>query len=182
MTITPVNDPPHANDVNLFTVVNTPVSAGAMPVTDVDNVSWTISQTLGPFNGSVSNFNASTGSFDYSPAPNYIGPDSIVYQANDGQALSNLAVVRINVTSGCHCSCHADPQCDSVIDDVLDVSRVINVAFRGAPALPDPDNACPYQTTDVDCSSATDVLDVTKVINVAFRGQSAQSQFCVPCP
>ncbi len=182
VTLTPVNDPPHANDVNLFVVVNTPASAGAMPISDVDNGSWTVSQDLGPFHGAVSNFNATTGAFDYSPALDYVGPDSIRYQANDGQDPSNQAFVRISVTTGCHCSCHADPQCDSVIDDVLDVSRVINVAFRGSASLPDPDNACPYETTDVDCNSATDVLDVTKVINVAFRGQSTLSQFCVPCP
>ncbi|MBI3872232.1 MAG: hypothetical protein HY304_04035 [candidate division Zixibacteria bacterium] len=34
----------------------------------------------------------------------------------------------------CVCPCHADPQCDSVVSDVLDVTNVVNVAFRGADA------------------------------------------------
>jgi len=81
----------------------------------------------------------------------------------------------------CACDCHADPSCDGIRSDVLDVVNVINVAFRGAAPLPDPNAACPFQTTDADCSSATDVLDVVRIVNVAFRGGDVATEFCDPC-
>lgn len=39
------------------------------------------------------------GSFTYTPSPNYNGPDSFTYKANDGQAHSNVVMVTINVDS-----------------------------------------------------------------------------------
>ncbi len=80
----------------------------------------------------------------------------------------------------CTCNCHADPQCDGA-PDVLDVVQTINVAFRGQPAIPDPNGNCPYQTTDIDCSGDTGVLDVVHMINVAFRGGNPATEFCMPC-
>ena len=49
----------------------------------------------GPAHGSLT-LNAD-GSFTYTPAANYNGPDSFTYKANDGQADSNVATVSINV-------------------------------------------------------------------------------------
>ncbi len=82
----------------------------------------------------------------------------------------------------CACDCHADPVCDQIKSNVQDVVSTINVAFRGALPLDDPNTACPYSTTDVDCSTATDVLDVVKVVNVAFRNTDPATEFCDPCP
>ncbi|MBI3872687.1 MAG: hypothetical protein HY304_06395, partial [candidate division Zixibacteria bacterium] len=79
----------------------------------------------------------------------------------------------------CACPCHADPRCDSVVSDVLDVTNTVNVAFRGSPAMIDP--GCPRDRTDVDCTGATDVLDVTRVVDVAFRGADAAVKYCDPC-
>ena len=42
---------------------------------------------------------ASDGSFTYTPAANYNGPDSFTYTANDGTAVSNIATVTITVTA-----------------------------------------------------------------------------------
>jgi hypothetical protein len=82
----------------------------------------------------------------------------------------------------CACDCHADPSnCDGV-QDITDVVQTINVAFRGAAAIPDPNGGCPYETTDTNCSNSTDVIDVVKVVNVAFRGANAATEFCDPCP
>ena len=80
----------------------------------------------------------------------------------------------------CSCPCWADPVCDGVKSDVLDVVTCINVAFRGQVAPTDP--GCLVERTDVDCSTATDVIDVVKIINVAFRGTNASTEFCNPCP
>ncbi|MBI3872344.1 MAG: hypothetical protein HY304_04620 [candidate division Zixibacteria bacterium] len=83
------------------------------------------------------------------------------------------------VNPGCACPCHADAQCDSVRSDILDLVKTIEVAFRGAPPVSDPN--CPRERTDVDCSGATDVLDVVHVADVAFRAVSAQAAYCDPC-
>lgn len=80
----------------------------------------------------------------------------------------------------CSCLCYADPECDAVRSDILDVVSTINVAFRGEAATVD--QGCLLERSDVDCSSATDVLDVVKTVNVAFRGASASTEFCNPCP
>ncbi len=88
-------------------------------------------------------------------------------------------------SGGCACDCHGDPSplgaCDGM-QTVTDVSQVINVAFRGAAAILDPNGNCPYQTTDVNCSGQTEIVDVTKMVNVAFRGANVATEFCNPCP
>jgi hypothetical protein len=83
------------------------------------------------------------------------------------------------------CACHANPVCDTAID-ILDVTAVIDYAFRGAartidPFCPSPLAATIDGTTDVNCSSETDVLDVVLMIGVAFRGANPATSFCHPC-
>jgi hypothetical protein len=81
------------------------------------------------------------------------------------------------------CECHADPggNCDGV-QTVLDVVEAINVAFRNAAAILDPNANCPYQTTDVNCDTFTTVIDVVKMVNVTFRNADPATEFCDPCP
>lgn len=50
----------------------------------------------GPQHGTLT-FNAD-GSFSYTPAPNYSGPDSFTYRATDGTLVSGAAIVTLNVT------------------------------------------------------------------------------------
>lgn len=82
----------------------------------------------------------------------------------------------------CVCDCHGDPVCDGTITNVQDVVATIGVAFRGAPAIPDPNANCPFETTDVDCDGITGIIDVVRVVNVTFRGANAGTEFCDPCP
>ncbi|HUU45557.1 MAG TPA: M14 family zinc carboxypeptidase [Acidobacteriota bacterium] len=84
------------------------------------------------------------------------------------------------LTPPCACDCHADPECDGVIN-VLDVVLAVNTAFRGAPPIADPVYACPYVTTDVTCDGVTNVLDVVHFVNAAFRGGDPAVEFCDPC-
>ena len=63
--------------------------------TDVDGDALNAILVSGPAHGSLT-LNAD-GSFTYTPAANYNGPDSFTYKANDGQADSNVATVSINV-------------------------------------------------------------------------------------
>ncbi|MEW5702803.1 MAG: hypothetical protein AB1792_11330 [Candidatus Zixiibacteriota bacterium] len=79
---------------------------------------------------------------------------------------------------GCSCPCHGDPQCDG-IPNVQDVVQTVNVAFRGAAPVFDPN--CPKERTDVNCDGVSTVQDVVKVVNVAFRGASKATEFCDPC-
>jgi M6 family metalloprotease-like protein len=121
------------------------------------------------------------GALNLNPGPSDVGIDTAVVMATDGYNLDTI-YVQITVTPPpCACDCHADPAVCDATQDVLDVVGTINIAFRGAPAIPDPNIACPYQTTDVDCSGDTGVIDVVKMINVAFRGMNAQTEFCRPC-
>lgn len=58
---------------------------------------------------------------------------------------------------------HGDVNYDRVVD-VLDVSGLINYAFRGG------DEPCPICAGDINCDSVIDVIDVNLLINYAFRG------------
>ena len=52
----------------------------------------------GPSHGTLDFFSAD-GSFSYTPALGYVGPDSFTYRANDGFVNSNLATVNLTVGS-----------------------------------------------------------------------------------
>lgn len=65
--------------------------------TDDGGDSLTAVLNTGAANGSLT-FN-SDGSFTYSPNPDYFGPDSFTYRANDGLADSNIATVGLTVNS-----------------------------------------------------------------------------------
>lgn len=97
--------------------------------------------------------------------------------AQDGQGSAEA----MHSTDSCACERHADPSGDGIACDVFDVILTIDVAFSGAPPIPDPNLTCPYLTTDVDCSGATDVFDVIKVIQVAFGVSTPAMEFCTPC-
>jgi hypothetical protein len=82
---------------------------------------------------------------------------------------------------GCFCQCPADPACDGVRSDIVDVVQAITVAFRGGAPILDPSPTCPFAPTDVNCSGATDVVDIVKIVSVAFRGGSPAVEYCDPC-
>ena len=101
ITITPVNDPPVA-----YTALYPAAEGGTLNVaapgvlandTDVENGALTAALVSGPAHGTLV-FNAN-GSFTYTPAANYNGPDSFTYKANDGAADSNVATVAISVAA-----------------------------------------------------------------------------------
>src|SRR5947208_50890 len=63
--------------------------------TDVDGDPLTAVLVSGPTHGSLT-FHAD-GTFTYTPNPNFTGTDSFTYEANDGQANSNVATVTFTV-------------------------------------------------------------------------------------
>ena len=96
ITVGAVNDAPVANADSIAATEDTPASGNVLANdTDVDGDALTAILVSGPAHGSLT-LNPD-GSFTYTPAANYNGPDSFTYKANDGQADSNVATVSITV-------------------------------------------------------------------------------------
>jgi VCBS repeat-containing protein len=101
VSLTVVNDAPVAvNDS--FTAhknIALTVAAAGVLANDTDPNGDALSAVLvsGPAHGSLAS-NAD-GSFTYTPAAGFTGPDSFTYQANDGQLLSNVATVSLTVVN-----------------------------------------------------------------------------------
>jgi ELWxxDGT repeat protein/VCBS repeat-containing protein len=100
-----LNNPPVANPdaypANQDTALTVTAAAGVLANdTDPDAADaghLTASLVSGPSHGSLT-FNAD-GSFTYTPAVGYVGPDSFTYQASDGFDPSNVATVSLTVNS-----------------------------------------------------------------------------------
>lgn len=84
------------------------------------------------------------------------------------------------VLIGCDAECHGDPNCDGICN-LVDLVRSVDVAFKGAPPVIDPDPRCPVENTDVNCDLVTNVQDIVKMINVQYRHAAANVEFCAPC-
>ena len=95
VTVTPVNDPPVGNDDTVTTPEDTPVS-GTVTGTDVDGDPLTYTLDGGPSHGSVT-VNPD-GSYDYTPDPDYNGPDSFTVTVDDGNGGTDTITVDITVT------------------------------------------------------------------------------------
>jgi VCBS repeat-containing protein len=100
ITVTPVNDAPTAADDAYSTAEDTTLNVAAPGVlgndSDHDNPTLTAVLDSGPSHGTLTLH--ADGSFAYTPAGNYNGPDSFTYRASDGTLTSNLATVTITVT------------------------------------------------------------------------------------
>src|SRR5665213_2686133 len=100
INITPVNDPPVANNDTYTTLEDVPLTIAAPGVlandTDVEGDPLT-AVLVGNVSHGVLNLNAN-GGFTYLSATNYNGSDSFTYRANDGTTNGNLATVTINIT------------------------------------------------------------------------------------
>ena len=95
------NHPPNAADDSYATAEDTPLSVAAPGVlandTDADGDTLSVVVVDGPGHGTLT-LDAS-GSFAYTPAANYAGPDAFTYRASDGVAVSNTATAHLTVTS-----------------------------------------------------------------------------------
>ncbi|MCG3209027.1 MAG: hypothetical protein FOGNACKC_02643 [Anaerolineae bacterium] len=100
ITVTPVNDPPVADDDSATTDENTAVDINAAANdSDVDgNLDPTTATVIsGPANGTVTN--NGDGTFTYEPATNFNGSDSFDYQICDTDGLCDTATVTITVVA-----------------------------------------------------------------------------------
>ena len=103
ITVTAVNDPPVATNDSYTTPEDTaltvPVGTGLLvndTDPDGDPLTVVVSPVTVPAHGTVT-LNAN-GTFTYTPATNYNGPDSFTYRVSDGLLQSAPATVNINVT------------------------------------------------------------------------------------
>jgi uncharacterized delta-60 repeat protein len=96
INVRPVNDAPVAADQSATTNEDTPLT-GNLSATDVDGDTLTYTKVSGAQHGQVQ-LNAD-GSYTYTPAANYNGPDSFTYKANDGTVDSNIATVSITINA-----------------------------------------------------------------------------------
>ncbi|MBA3943843.1 MAG: tandem-95 repeat protein [Herpetosiphonaceae bacterium] len=94
-----LNNPPVAADDSYSTNENTVLNVAAPGVlgndSNTDGNPLTAQLVQGPSHGQLT-LNTD-GSFTYTPTTNYSGADSFTYQASDGLALSNVAMVSITV-------------------------------------------------------------------------------------
>ncbi|SFE77550.1 VCBS repeat-containing protein [Paenibacillus catalpae] len=95
ITVTPVNDAPGSENSTVSTAEDTPV-IDKVKASDVDGDSLTYTLVNEPDHGTLT-FNQD-GTFTYTPNPNYNGPDSFTFKANDGKLVSPEATVSITVT------------------------------------------------------------------------------------
>jgi VCBS repeat-containing protein/parallel beta-helix repeat protein len=100
ITVTPVNDAPTAADDSATVDEDGVLSAAASGVLgndhDVEGQALSATKVSDPAHGTVTL--ASNGSYEYSPAADYNGPDSFTYRAADGTAESGVATVSISVS------------------------------------------------------------------------------------
>ena len=101
ITVTPVNDAPAAVDDSYNVDEDATLTVDGVGVLandlDVDGNALTAALVVGPAHGVLS-LNAN-GTFTYTPALNYSGPDGFTYKARDGTVDSNVASVSITVSS-----------------------------------------------------------------------------------
>jgi VCBS repeat-containing protein len=98
LTVRPVNDAPVAVNDSATTDEDTPVTVDVIANDiDVDGDALKAVLVAGPAHGAVV-LNAD-GTFTYTPAGNYNGPDSFTYKASDGTLTSNTATVSLTVTA-----------------------------------------------------------------------------------
>ncbi len=105
ITITPVNDAPIASPDSFSTNEDTAANRSLPAGTDADLQPLTYAIVTDPTSGSITNFNAATGSYTYTPNAAQQGldtgetqTDSFTYRVNDGTTNSNTATVTITIT------------------------------------------------------------------------------------
>jgi hypothetical protein len=102
ITVHPVNDSPVANNDIALTNEDVSVIINILS-NDLDDHGLNVSSvtlTEGPFNGTITAINPTTGAVSYSPDNNYNGNDSFSYTVDDDSMVtSNIATVAIQIAS-----------------------------------------------------------------------------------
>ncbi len=96
ITISPVNDPPTADDATITVTENTPYT-GQLTAMDPEKSSLAYSKVSDPEKGTVTIEN--NGEFTYTPDSNATETDQFTFRVNDGSLHSNAATVTVTLTA-----------------------------------------------------------------------------------
>jgi hypothetical protein len=123
------NRPPTAVDDAYTTDEDTPLSVDAPGVlendTDPDGDTLTAALVDNPTNGTIT-LNPD-GSFTYTPTPDYFGPDTFTYQANDATTESNTATVTLTINP-----INDPPTADAGPDQTVTVGDLVTLDGSGS--------------------------------------------------
>lgn len=106
-----------------------------------------------------------------------VTPDNHLAFYTSGRELITPSFTRGSISLCTSCPCWADPHCDGILSDVLDVINLTNVAFRGVSSVTD--QGCLVQRQDVNADGIVDILDVIRIVNVAFRAGDHSANPCL---
>jgi len=95
ISINAQNDPPVANDQTLTTNEDTAIEI-TLSATDADGDAPSYHVVEPPSRGTLS---GTPPYLSYTPSPNYNGPDSFTFKANDGEADSDIATVHLTINA-----------------------------------------------------------------------------------
>ncbi|WP_345478708.1 retention module-containing protein, partial [Niveibacterium umoris] len=112
--VTPVNDAPVANNLNLTTQENTPIN-GKVIATDVDGDALSFAKASNPAHGSV--VMHADGTFTYTPSASYTGSDSFKVSVSDGHGGTTSATVFIGIQAPNHPAIITGADTGSVTED-----------------------------------------------------------------
>ena len=127
ISVTPVNDPPVASALPVTTLEDTPVS-GVVTATDVDGDALTFAKSSNPSHGTV--VVNPNGTFTYTPALNYNGPDSFVVVVSDGNGGATFVTVNVTVI----------PVNDPPVASAAPVTTLEDKPVNGVVTATDPEN------------------------------------------
>lgn len=98
LNVAPVDDAPVGDPQSLTFLEDSVDNSITLTATDVDTpvVSLTYAIATGPLHGTLG---GSAPNVTYTPAPNYFGPDSFTFTANDGSLTSTPVVITLTVTN-----------------------------------------------------------------------------------
>ena len=96
ITVTPVNDPPVADDQPGVSTPEETAKVITLTGSDIDGDSLTFSITSGPTHGtlgSITQVTPTSATVEYTPDPDYNGPDSFDFKVNDGTETAPVTVL-----------------------------------------------------------------------------------------
>ncbi|MEN8258461.1 MAG: Ig-like domain-containing protein, partial [Thermodesulfobacteriota bacterium] len=96
VNVSPVNDPPVAQDSSLTTTENTPTSAALMAA-DIEGDPLTYAIVANGTLGTAVISDPASGAFTYTPRAGTSGTDSFTFKANDGTADSNVGTITVTI-------------------------------------------------------------------------------------
>lgn len=119
VTITPVNDPPQAEDDSAATAVDTAVEIDVLSNdSDVDSAldSTSVAIVDSPGQGTIVTIDAVGGAITYTPAAGFSGTDHFTYSVKDSEgATSNTATVTVSVGNATPTTLTFQPSDDAMV-------------------------------------------------------------------